>query len=127
MNGRTVIEQIQLLRKAFQCCLASWVSEGLIFYEGQLGVNFINIKRTNFSYECRFGSFYYLHVTRKKLQKQSSYEKFTHLTLMKLTIEFPFLTLFQNGIIKRICTKKSNARPFPITIKLRLNFDLNWL
>jgi len=27
------------------------------------GVNFINVKRTNFSYEHRFGSFYYVHVT----------------------------------------------------------------
>jgi len=28
-------------------------------------VNFINVKRTNFSYERRFGSFYYVHVTAK--------------------------------------------------------------
>ncbi len=34
-----------------------------------LGVNFINIKLENFSYEHRFGSFYYVHVTRKKLPK----------------------------------------------------------
>jgi hypothetical protein len=33
------------------------------------GVNFVNIKRTNFSYERRFGSFYYIHLTRKKLPK----------------------------------------------------------
>ncbi len=40
-------------------------------------VNFINIKRTDFSYERHFGSFYYVHVTRKKLPpKQCSYEKF---------------------------------------------------
>jgi hypothetical protein len=34
----------------------------------RLGVNFINVKRTNFSYERRFGSFYfyYVYVTRKK-------------------------------------------------------------
>ncbi len=29
-------------------------------------VNFINTKRTNFLYELHFGSFYYVHVTRKK-------------------------------------------------------------
>jgi len=40
------------------------------------GVNFINVKRTNFSYGRGFGSFYYVHVTRKKLPKQRSYEKF---------------------------------------------------
>jgi len=32
-----------------------------------LVVNFINIKRTIFLYKRRFGSFYYVHVTRKKL------------------------------------------------------------
>jgi hypothetical protein len=30
---------------------------------------FINSLRTNFSYECRFGSFIYVHVTREKLSK----------------------------------------------------------
>jgi len=29
-------------------------------------VNFINVIRTNFSYECPFGSFFYIQVTRKK-------------------------------------------------------------
>ncbi len=32
-------------------------------------VNFINVKRTNFLYECCFGSFYYVHVPRKKAAK----------------------------------------------------------
>jgi len=50
-----------------------------------LGSGFINVKRTNFLYERCFGSFYYVHVTRKKLPKQCSYEKFAPLTLMKLT------------------------------------------
>ncbi len=26
-------------------------------------VNFINVIRTNFSYECRFSSFFYIHIT----------------------------------------------------------------
>jgi len=30
-----------------------------------VGVNFINVKCTNFSYKRCFGSFYYVHVTRK--------------------------------------------------------------
>jgi len=30
------------------------------------GANCINVKRMTFSYKCRFGSFYYVHVTRKK-------------------------------------------------------------
>jgi len=51
-----------------------------------LGVNFINILRTNFSYERRFGSFSYVHVTREKLPKQCSFEKFVCKMLMKLTI-----------------------------------------
>jgi len=33
------------------------------------GANFINVKCMNFLYEHRFGSFYYAHVTRKKLPK----------------------------------------------------------
>jgi len=49
------------------------------------GVNFINILRTNFSCKCRFGSFFYVHVTRKKLPKESSYKKFRRKMLMKLT------------------------------------------
>jgi len=49
------------------------------------GADFINVKRTNFLYERRFGSFYYVHVIRRKLPKQRSYEKFARLTLMKLT------------------------------------------
>jgi len=52
------------------------------------GVNFINVKRANFSYEHHFGSFYYVHVTREKLPKQRSYKKFASITLMKLTEEF---------------------------------------
>jgi len=38
-------------------------------------VNFINILRTNFSNECRFGSFYYVHVTRKKAAKTTFAQK----------------------------------------------------
>ena len=34
--------------------------------------------------ECRFGSFFYIHVTREKLRKRLSYEKFVPKTLMKL-------------------------------------------
>jgi len=56
-----------------------------LFWIWCTGVNFINVKHTNFSYKCRFGSFYNVHVTRKKLPKWHSYEKFARLTLMKLT------------------------------------------
>jgi len=51
-----------------------------------VGVNFINILNTNFSYECHFVSFLYVHVTREKLPKQRLYEKFVRKMLMKLTI-----------------------------------------
>jgi len=49
-------------------------------------VNFINVKRTNFLYECCFSSFNYVHVTRKKLPKWRSYEKFVRRMLTKLTL-----------------------------------------
>ncbi len=48
-------------------------------------VNFINILRTNFSYECHFGSFFCVHVTREKLRKAFLYEKGSGKMLMKLT------------------------------------------
>ncbi len=41
----------------------------------QSGVDFINVKRTNFLYERHFGSFYYVHVTRKKADKTTSVQK----------------------------------------------------
>jgi len=55
----------------------------------RVGVNFINILRTNVSYERRFGSFFYVQVTREKLPKQCLYEKFVRKMLMKLTIGWP--------------------------------------
>jgi len=51
-----------------------------------LGVNFINILRTNFLYERLFGSFFYVHVTREKLPKQHLDKKFLIKMLMKLAI-----------------------------------------
>jgi hypothetical protein len=55
-----------------------------------LGVNFIKILRTNFSYQCCFGSFFYVHVTREKLPKQHSYKKFVGEMLMKLLTRMDF-------------------------------------
>jgi len=48
-------------------------------------VNFINILRANFLYKSLFGSYFYLFVTREKLPKRRSYEKFARKMLMKLT------------------------------------------
>jgi len=48
-------------------------------------VNFINILPANFTYKSLFCSFFYLHVTREKLQKRRSYKKLVHKMLMKLT------------------------------------------
>jgi hypothetical protein len=45
------------------------------------GVNFINVKRANFLYERRFGSFFLVTY----VETRRSYEKFVCLTLMKLT------------------------------------------
>jgi len=46
------------------------------------GVNFINVFRTNFSYEHHFSSFFssYMYVEKRRM-----YENFVRLTLMKLT------------------------------------------
>ncbi len=38
-------------------------------------VNFINIIHTNFSYERHFGSFFYIHVTRKKAAETTFIQK----------------------------------------------------
>jgi len=72
------------------------------------GVNFTNIIRTNFLYKRRFGSFYYVLVTRKKLLKQCLYEKFAHITLMKLT----------TGV-----TKSQLRAPFFISVKKCILFN----
>ncbi len=50
-------------------------------------VNFINILRTNISYECSFGSFFYVYVTREKLPKPHFCKQFVRNMLMKLTLE----------------------------------------
>jgi len=62
------------------------LSSFLLYLFFPLCVNFINVMRTNFLYERRFGSFFYVYVTREKLLKQRSYEKFARITLMKLTV-----------------------------------------
>jgi len=62
---------------------------------GKPGVNFINVKWAPFSYKCHFGSFFYIHVTRKKLPKWRSYEKLAHLTLMKLMTCVNFTNISQ--------------------------------
>jgi len=43
--------------------------------DGISGVNFIIVKSKNFSYKCRFGSFYYVHVIRKKAAKMKFVQK----------------------------------------------------
>jgi len=48
-----------------------------------LGVNFINVLRTNFSYERHFSMYMKL---EKVAKTRRSYEKFVRLTLMKLTL-----------------------------------------
>jgi hypothetical protein len=52
-------------------------------------VNFINIIQACFSYECPFGSFYYVHVTRKKAAEKTFVQKSARIMLMKLTPGFP--------------------------------------
>jgi len=50
-----------------------------------IGVNLINIFCTNFLYKRHFISFFYVHVTKEKLQKQHAYKKIVRKMLMKLT------------------------------------------
>jgi len=65
---------------------AFWYSRIVICQErNPSGVNFINIKRTNYSYERHFGSFSIVTCTKKKLPKQRLYKKIARITLMKLT------------------------------------------
>jgi len=52
-------------------CLNSVVTTLIILS----GLHFINILRTIFSHERRFGSFFYIHVTSEKLPQQCWYEK----------------------------------------------------
>jgi hypothetical protein len=61
----------------------------LVTVQIRAGVNFINVKHTPFSHERHFGSFFYVHISRKKLPKWHLYEKRAHLTLMKLTAGGP--------------------------------------
>jgi len=56
------------------------------------GVNFINILCTNFLYECCFGSFFYIHVTREKLPKRHLYKKFVRKILMKFKVGLSTIT-----------------------------------
>jgi len=62
-------------------------------------VNFINVFRALFSYECRFGSVFLLTYVRtyveKKLPKRHSYEKSAQKTLMKLTPGLNFIIIVQ--------------------------------
>jgi len=64
----------------------------VVFHKWRSVVNFINIKLWIFRTNVRFGTFYYVHVTRKKLLKWCSYEKRVHFTLMKLIPDI-FMTL----------------------------------
>jgi len=63
----------------------SQVKKARSIFRSTPGVNYINILRSNFLYERLFSSFFYVHVTREKLPKQRSYEKFVCKMLMKLT------------------------------------------
>ncbi len=58
-------------------------------------VNFINIIQVGFCTKRRFGSFFYMHVTRKKLPKQLLYKKPARIMLMKLTPSVNFITVLR--------------------------------
>jgi hypothetical protein len=65
--------------------------------------SYIFILRLNFLYERCFSSFFYIHVTREKLQKQHSYKKFVRKMLMKLTTGVKFLHHFMSNFFKWKC------------------------
>jgi len=59
--------------------------------------------RTNFSYECHFSSFYYVHATRKSCQNNVRTKNLYIKTLMKLTPKSIFLVIKTNcGPLKKI-------------------------
>jgi len=65
------------------------------------GVNFINVKHTNFSYELRFSS--YVLALSKNL-----YEKFARKMLVKLTTGFPSSFICPTMILIRLSWQESN-------------------
>ncbi len=75
-------------------------------YQGSTGVNFINVKGTNFSYAI---SFFYVHVTRKKLPKRRSCKKRARVTLMKLTTGGPH---FMRSFYLQFCINAIEKWPF---------------
>ena len=80
------------------------------------GVNFINVKRTNFSYKCHFGSFYNVHVTIEKLLKWCSYKNFVRLTwnwhLVDIVVKLS-LTLEDRVRLFRSCSGTSPHHWWP--------------
>ncbi len=74
-------------------------------FSQRTSVNFINILHTKFLYEHRFGSFFYIHVTRGKLLKQHSYKKFVLKMLMKLTARRILECLFRSCEHEVDCTQ----------------------
>ena len=67
------------------------------FYDSTAGLNFINIIFARFLYERCFGSFFYVHVTRKSCQNRRSNEKHLRITLMKLTPGLNFTNILRTA------------------------------
>jgi len=97
------------------------------------GVNFINVLRKHFSYERHFGSFLYVHVTREKLPKQRSYEKFLQKLLMKLTTGVNFINILCRHLLYErlfsaynLALNELSCLKFAQKMLMKLNTGLNY-
>jgi len=82
-----------------QTHLSGWtmgrLSSDRIFQSGR--VNFINVFRTFFSYERRFGSFFYIHVTRKNCRNNVHTKKYAK-NVDEIVFTFVLFLLFRMNI-----------------------------
>jgi len=78
-------------------------------------IYFINVLLANFTYECLFGSFFSLHVTREKLLKRCLHKKFVHKMLMKMT---PAQRVLQNQFHPQNCTQLYQPKQINVTRNL---------
>jgi len=81
------------------------------------GVNFINVKGTNFSYEHCFGSFYYVHVTRKKAAKTTFIRKICSFNIDEIDGRCHFQQLFTCSFYASRSQKRKNTATLSVFLR----------
>ncbi len=86
-----------------------------------------------FLYKRNFGSFLYVHVTREKLPKQRSYEKFLQKLLMKLTTGVNFINILCRHLLYErlfsaynLALNELSCLKFAQKMLMKLNTGLNY-